>query len=75
MAAAAPFAIPLIGGLFSSLLSPKPPKVVEPPEERRSGPTVDDAAVRRAKLRSQSALRSRSGRASTILTDDDETLG
>jgi hypothetical protein len=38
-------------------------------------PEPDDAAAKRAKRKSQLDQRQRSGRQSTILTDDNETLG
>ena len=38
-------------------------------------PEPDDAAVKKARRRSMVAQRQRSGRASTILSDDSETLG
>ncbi len=53
-------------------LKPKTPKIPKTPVM----PMADDLAVEAARKRSIAAIRSRSGRASTILSDDsNESLG
>lgn len=62
------------GALISSLLGSESPSASTPappvPEEPKTMPTPNDAAVRQAKKRSIAAMRARKGRASTILTSD-----
>ena len=55
----------------------EPPVVVAAPTPApvTPMPEPDDATVKKAKRRSVMAQRQRSGRASTILSDDTETLG
>ena len=57
-----------MGGLFSSPKpsAPSPP----PPPEPVTMPEADDEAVQKAKRRKLAEIQARSGRASTILTDN-----
>lgn len=62
----------LFGGGKGSAPAPAPAPVVAKPTAM---PTPDDAAVAAAKKRSIAAQIQRQGRASTILTGDNEALG
>ena len=57
-----------MGGLFSSPKPSAPPP--PPPPEPVTMPEADDEAVRKAKRRKLAEIQARSGRASTILTDN-----
>ena len=60
-----------MSGLF------KKPKIPKPPKPELPIPVPDEEEIRRAKKKSYLARRSRSGRASTILSDSylGDTLG
>jgi len=62
-----------VAGLAASkLLSPKAPAITQP----KAMPTVDDEAAQAARRRQIAEMQARSGRASTILSDDsDAKLG
>lgn len=57
-----------MGGLFSSPKPSAPPP--PPPPEPVAMPEADDEAVQKAKRRKLAEIQARSGRASTILTDN-----
>lgn len=57
-----------MGGLFSSPKPSAPPP--PPPPEPVTMPEADDEAVQKAKRRKLAEIQARSGRASTILTDN-----
>lgn len=73
----------LVGGVVSSILSPKKKDAPAPPappvaEKPKEMPVADDEKQRRAKRQSIAAQTSRAGRASTILSnygDEGDTLG
>lgn len=64
-------------GLAGAILGGGKKKKAEPVPEREPQvmPMADDEAVRRARRRSILEQRSRSGRSSTMLTGDSESLG
>lgn len=74
--AAIPIAVALGGALLTKALAPKPPKPVDAVEgTAQRAPVYDSEEARVARRRAQVLARQRSGRASTILTSTDETLG
>ena len=64
------------GSLFSSVKKPDKPAPLPVPKEPTVMPVADDEASKRARARQLSAVRQRSGRESTILSDfGSEKLG
>ena len=53
--------------VLSAALAPKPPKL---PDAPKAIPMADEAAVAEARKRATSKAQSRTGRSSTILSDD-----
>ena len=67
---------PLHLGSALGIVAEPPAQIAAPtPAPITPMPEPDDATVKKAKRRSVQAQRQRSGRASTILSDDTETLG
>lgn len=64
----------LAGALFGKTGSKKKAEPAPEPE-KQTMPMADDEAVRRARKRSIAAQMKRSGRSSTMLSNDSETLG
>jgi|GEM_PF-6341742 len=65
-----------VGKVVSTVLgvpdAPKPPKKVAPPAPM---PDEDDEAIRKRRNQSIAEQSRRSGRVSTVLSDDDQKLG
>lgn len=57
-----------MASLFSA---PKPPPIIQP----KAMPVPDDKALQQAKMQEIAAASARSGRSSTILTDQSDKLG
>ena len=66
----------LVGDVVGTVLgvpeAPDPPKKLAPPAPM---PDEDDAAIRRRRNRSIAEQQQRSGRVSTVLSDEDQPLG
>lgn len=70
MAVSVPIIAAVGGALVSSMLAPDAPSAPPPLPAPPVMPTVDDKAAEEARRRSILAQQARSGRASTILSDD-----
>ena len=70
----APLLMAGAGMLAGSVLAPKTPKMPKQ-EKAKTMPMIDDEASRKAKRQSIAAQQARSGRASTILTNEEDLLG
>lgn len=75
MAAALPFATGGVVGGISSLLSKKSADAPAAATPAPVMPIADDAKVVAARKRAIATMQQRSGRASTILTNNSDTLG
>lgn len=60
---------------MSKIFSPKPPKQPPPPPPPPVVPMVDEESLRKKKKTAIDAIKQRTGRQSTILSEPEDTMG